>query len=187
MESSDRIERDRLLRRAVLGGDKRAWRVWYEESFDDLYAYVHWRCGGRRDQADEVVQETWLTAVRRLRKFDPARAAFAVWLRGIATNVLRSQLRKRTARRKRLESIDVEMLAGDSGDCDRVQRERRIAWTLNRLPDHYDEVLRAKYMDNLSVAQIATERGETTKAVESLLVRARRLFREVYKSNGQEA
>ena len=188
MGPQDRIERDRLLRRAVLGGDERAWRVWYDEAFDDLYAYVLWRCEGRRDRADEVVQETWLTAVRRLRKFDPTRAAFGVWLRGIATNVLRNHLRKSTARSRRRDAVDVETLADASGDerQERHQRRsRRIAEALNRLPERYDEVLRAKYMENLSVAQIAAVRGETPKAVESLLGRARQRFREVYRVDNQ--
>ena len=47
-------------------GDEEAWRSWYDESFDALYAYALWRCAGLRDHADEVVQETWLVAVRRV-------------------------------------------------------------------------------------------------------------------------
>src|SRR5919201_5949979 len=94
MNPSDRAWRERGLLDAVLAGDERAWRTWYEESFDGLYAYVLWRCAGLRDRADEVVQETWLTAVRRLRSFDPGQGSFAGWLRGIAANLLRNQLRR---------------------------------------------------------------------------------------------
>src|SRR5919201_1956083 len=98
MNPSDRAWRERGLLDAVLAGDERAWRTWYEESFDGLYAYVLWRCGGLRDRAHEVVQETWLTAVRRLRAFDPEQGSFAAWLRGIAANVLRNQLRRERRR-----------------------------------------------------------------------------------------
>lgn len=180
-----------MLRRAVLGGDERAWRVWVDEAFDDLFAYVLWRCEGRRDRADEVVQETWLTAVGRLRRFDPAKATFGVWLRGIATNVLRNHLRKWMNRSRRHDAVDVETLAGDFRDERRNrhgERSKRIAEVLNRLPAHYDEVLRAKYMENLSVAEIAAVRGETPKAVESLLGRARQRFREIFRTgvDGEE-
>jgi RNA polymerase sigma-70 factor (ECF subfamily) len=75
---------ERGLWRAALAGDEQAWRAWYEASFAPLYAYTLWRCAGLRDVADEIVQETWLTVVRRLREFDPERADFAAWLRGIA-------------------------------------------------------------------------------------------------------
>src|SRR5258708_3546126 len=95
MHSSNGVWRERGLRRAVLAGDERAWETWYEESYGPLRAYVSWRCAGLRDLADEVVQETWLTAIRRIRQFDPACGTFAGWLRGIAANVLRNQLRQR--------------------------------------------------------------------------------------------
>src|SRR5207248_2333840 len=53
MEASDRVWRERSLREAVLAGDEQAWRQWYDECCDGLYAYLLWRCGGLRDHADE--------------------------------------------------------------------------------------------------------------------------------------
>src|SRR5262249_16458684 len=90
LSSDPRVWRERGLLSAVLAGDARAWQTWYDESFTDLAAYVAWRCAGLRDLADDVVQETWLTAVRQVARFDPAQASFAAWLRGIAGNVLRN-------------------------------------------------------------------------------------------------
>src|SRR5262249_25446738 len=93
MQDSDRIWRERGLRSAVLAGDDRAWQCWYDATFAELYHYVSWRCGGLRSMADDLVQETWLTAVRRIRAFDPDKASFAAWLRGIAANLIRNHLR----------------------------------------------------------------------------------------------
>jgi RNA polymerase sigma-70 factor (ECF subfamily) len=45
---------------------------------------------------------------------------------------------------------------------------------------HYEAVLRAKYLEGQSVADIAAGRGDSAKAVESLLTRARQAFREAY-------
>src|SRR5437764_5781444 len=86
---------EQRLHRAVLAGDERAWRTWYDASFAALDAYVLWRCAGLRDFADDVLQETWLTVVRRIADFDPQRAPFIAWLRGIAAKVIRGQLRRR--------------------------------------------------------------------------------------------
>ncbi len=99
MTSDERVWRERGLRDAVLAGDETAWKTLYQESFAGLYAYVLWRCAGLRDAADEVVQETWLTAVRRIGRFDPARGGFAGWLCGIAANVLRNHFRRERVRR----------------------------------------------------------------------------------------
>src|SRR5262245_53610603 len=93
MDGGDRVGIELRRRAAVLAGDERAWREWYDATYDDLRAYAHWRCAGLDQLADEVVQETWLTAVRRTRDFDPHKGSFRSWLFGIAANVVRNQLR----------------------------------------------------------------------------------------------
>jgi RNA polymerase sigma-70 factor (ECF subfamily) len=180
MSASDPELRERGLRDAVLAGDERAWRAWYDESYAALYRYVLWRAGGLRDLAEEVVQETWLVAVRRVRHFRPAAGPFAAWLRGIAANLLRNHLRRRR-RRGRAEALS-EAVARSGGE-EAQERAEAVAGALAALPGHYEEVLRAKYLDGASVADIAAARGETVKAVESLLTRARQAFREVYEQH----
>jgi RNA polymerase sigma-70 factor, ECF subfamily len=183
MNPSDRIWRERALRSAVLAGDEQAWQVWYEESFGELAAYIAWRCAGLRDLGEEVVQETWLTAVRRIRSFDPERGSFAGWLRGIAANVLRNHFRsgrRRTAHERPLNGqCLVERPVEEAHD--RQEESQRIARALSLLPERYEAVLRAKYLDRQSVAVIADGWKETPKAIESLLTRARQAFREAYR------
>ena len=183
MDSDDRVQREEMLRRAVLAGDETAWQTWYNETFDDLCYYVRWRCGGRRDWADEIVQETWLTAVRRVRRFDPRQGSFLAWLRGIAANVLRNDLRRKRRTPKSQQPADGQLSEEKSPQEDR-QREQRIAAALDALPEREEAVLRAKYLEGLSVVEIAAGRGETPKAIESLLSRARQAFREVYRAEG---
>jgi RNA polymerase sigma-70 factor (ECF subfamily) len=173
--------RERAIRDAVLAGDAAAWRAWFAEYFDRLAAYVHWRCGGLADLADDVAQEAWLTAVRRLRSFDPERGPFFAWLCGIAANAARNALRSRRRRHRRARPLAAadESLA-NAADPVAVEKAERVAAALAALPEHYEAVLRAKYLDQMSVEAIATARGDTTKAVESLLARARQAFRETY-------
>ena len=52
---------------------------------------------------------------------------------------------------------------------------------LAQLPFHYRLVLEAKYLKGLTVRQIAESQDTTVKATESLLVRAREKFSQVYK------
>ena len=178
MDGGDRVGHELRLRAAVLAGDERAWQSWYGDAADGLRAYVHWRCAGLHDLADEVVQETWLTAVRRVRGFDPRQGPFAGWLCGIAANLLRNHLRGR-----RRQADRVQPLAGDCpAPATRDERERseRIAHALAELSPRHEQVLRAKYLDGQSVQAIADARGESPKAIESLLTRARQAFREAY-------
>ena len=95
MNPDPETQREALLRTAVLAGDETAWRQWCLENFDELDRFVLWRCGCRRDEADEVVQETWLVAVRHMRRFNPEQGRFLAWLRGIAANIRRNRLRRK--------------------------------------------------------------------------------------------
>ena len=173
MLPSERIRHEKRLRDAVLAGDQSAWRTLYDGAFAELWSYVLWRCAGWHSIAEEITQDVWLVAVRRIADFEPARGPFVAWLRGIAANRLRDHFR--TARRHRVIQGD---FAEPSQD-DREQREQAelIAAALAELPERSEAVLRAKYLDQMSVEQIAGDWGETPKAIESLLTRARQAFR----------
>src|SRR5262249_51388291 len=156
------------------------WRPGYEEPFAGLYAYGPWRCAGLRDVTEEVVQEPWLTAVRRIRDFAPERASFAAWLCGIAANVLRNHWRRERRRAGRTESLNGEVgaVAEDAG---RREVAEEVARALAEVSERHEAVLRAKYLHQHSGAEVAAAWDETPKAVESLLPRARQTFREAYR------
>jgi len=180
----ERFEQEAGLRRAVLAGDETAWTALYGRCFGPLFNYVHWRCGGNRTEAEEIVQEVWLIAVRRIRWFSPERAPFLVWLRGIADKTLLNHRRK-WARRRRLQEGEGEGLASPSNLQTAVAAEAalvadEVAVAMGQLPERYQAVLRAKYGEQRAVSEIAAQWGATVKTVESLLTRARGAFREAY-------
>src|SRR5262249_21111611 len=101
-------------------------------------------------------------------------------LRGIAANVRRNHLRS-AQRLSRRESIaEATYCAADRAEAaaDEQERGEQIAVALDGLLERQESVLRAKYFDGLSVAEIAATWNETPKAIESLLSRARDAFRE---------
>ena len=175
---TERVWRERGIRDAVAAGDDRAWQALYNAEFAPLEAYVLWRCGSMRDLSNDVLQETWMTAVRRIRRFDPERGSAHQWLCGIAANVLRNALRSRR-RGTRFEPLNGDETVADSTVADR-ERAQRIAMALAVVSDRHEAVLRMKYLDRMSMADIGAATGETEKAVESLLTRARAAFREAY-------
>ncbi len=164
------------LRAAVLAGSEAAWQVFYDRHVQSLYAFAWYRSGRRSDRAEEVVQETWLTAVRRLKAFDPARGPFDAWLKGIAANVLRNQ-RRRWRRDARAKALDDDNLCQEPPP---PENGELIGLALTALPQRYQAVLRAKYEERLSVSEIAARLGATAKATESLLARAREAFRSIF-------
>lgn len=171
MTDDARVRRELARRTAVLAGDEAAWRAWYDEAYESLRTFVFWRVG--REGVDEVVQETWLIAVKKIRHFDPRQAAFFDWLRGISVNVMRNRSRGRPAITLPLDNL-IEEAASEQNAADRAAR---VASVLSALPDQYAAVLKAKYLEQQSVSDIAQEWNQTVKAIESLLTRARTAFR----------
>ena len=180
MLPSEHVRQEERLRGAVLAGDQAAWRALYDGAFTPLWSYVLWRCGGMRDVAEEITQETWLVAVRRIGDFDPEQGRFLTWMRGIAANHLCNHFR--TIRRHPETQADFAEPSRDDPGEQREQAEL-IAAALAELPERSEAVLRAKYLDLMSVEQIAGDWDETPKSIESLLTRARQAFRTAYEKS----
>lgn len=178
MNENERKWLERGLREAVLDGDETAWTALYESCFERLYAHVYHRVERDRHRAEEIVQDAWLIAVRRIKHFDPERNAFEYWIRGIAENVLRNQ-RRRWWRRERVE-VRAGQDTGGPVPQEALAAGEELAMTMAALPPQYQGVLRAKYEERLPVTEIAARTNATPKAVESLLSRARAAFREAY-------
>lgn len=178
MPIDPRHEREHWLRQAVLAGDESAWRTLYVEAFDPLYRFVRGRCGSRADWVDEIVQETWLVAVRRIVDFDPQRGPLQQWLRGIALNQLRNRVRRHGLVTN--PEWNWNELAEESSTANVTDTRGEVELTLAALDDRHAAVLRAKYLDAQSVQEIAESWEQTPKAIESLLTRARRAFRAAY-------
>ena len=177
MAVDTRMWAERGRRDAILAGDVGAWSDWVTEVFDSVANYVRWRCGGADDLADDVLQETWMTASRRLSSFDPTRSNFETWVGGIALNVVRNQLRSRNRHRAKFRTLDTDPASMETNQSDHADR---VATALAQLPERAEKVLRAKYLDQQSVREIAQDWGESEKAIESLLTRARQAFRDAY-------
>jgi RNA polymerase sigma-70 factor (ECF subfamily) len=185
MQDEARVGRELALRAAVLAGDEAAWRAWYDAAYEPLRAFVGWRLARQGATVDEVVQETWLIAVRRIGDFDPRHGAFLDWLRGIAGNVIRNRSRQRPAAQADWQSLaDAATCRDAPSPLEVAERSARVAAALSSLPEHYAAVLQAKYLEQRSVSDIAAAWNQTAKAIESLLTRARLAFREQFGDEG---
>jgi RNA polymerase sigma-70 factor (ECF subfamily) len=76
------IARDLQLARRAAGGDQASWRTIYEATCDRLFALLSYQVGNREDALD-LLQETYLQAQRRLASYR-GDAPLAAWLRAIA-------------------------------------------------------------------------------------------------------
>lgn len=92
-----------VLARRAQSGDLSRFGELYERVAPAVYgwAMLRIRAGLRgRLEPDEVVQETWCRALRKLEEYDSSRGSFRTWIFGIAKNVLLEALRTLQAQRQ---------------------------------------------------------------------------------------
>ena len=76
------LQSDRDLAERAKQGDEASWRALYEGTCDRLFAFLCYQMGNR-DEARDVLQETYIQAFRRLETYR-GEAPLEVWLRSIA-------------------------------------------------------------------------------------------------------
>jgi RNA polymerase sigma factor (sigma-70 family) len=161
---------------AAQSGSEQAWRQLFERHFEAVYRFCIALAGGRNDLAEELAQQVFVTAARRIHRFDPSRATFRAWLFGIAKNRYMA-MQTSEQRRKRHEESSTK---GSSEAITQKKPDLRVHEALARLPSHYRVVLDAKYLRGLSMKEIAADSGASIEAIESQLRRARAGFARVY-------
>ncbi|WP_286673223.1 RNA polymerase sigma factor [Lysobacter capsici] len=125
--------------------------------------------------ADDLTQEVWLRALQGLGKLRDA-AQFRAWLFGIAHRTFMDRLRSRYAMPVDT-GIDLEELAATDAIGDDEDLDRALAIGMASLPIVEREVLTLFYLEELSMADIATALGIPVGTVKSRLFRARALLR----------
>jgi RNA polymerase sigma-70 factor (ECF subfamily) len=128
--------------------------------------------GGRRSDAEDAVQETWLRGTVRLAGFR-GDAALRTWLAAITINCCRELLRRRAALPAGGDVEWVPPEAQGAADGERVDLERAIA----ALPDGYREVLVLHDMEGYTHEEIADRLGISDGTSKSQLSRARAALR----------
>lgn len=152
----------------------------YRDTLDDFYGVVSRRCDGDRELTEDVVQETWLRAVRAW-QLDGIPEKPMAWLTTVASRILANHFRRRLP--ERFDESTHDVAAIDSND--RHERRSLMERALARLPALQARMLEAFHLDDHSMADIAREHGLSERAVEGRLRRARQnLRREINKHGG---
>ena len=168
---------DRRLAKSLKRGKQDGWSDFYEVYAEALYRFVLARVQGKRETAEELTHEAIVLCVEQIDKFDARKGSLWAWLCGIAVNKIRENGRAASREDNALR----EMARGSPTACDPSDidegGERLVEMVLSSLSPGHQEVLRAKYIDGLSVKSIAASLDVSEKAVESRLTRSRDAFR----------
>ena len=114
------------------------------------------RLTGGHDAAADALQETWLAIVRGIRKLDdPAR--FGSWARRIVTHKAADRIRRQQRQRNLTREVGQLSAADPDGPGEHGEQDEitRLRGAMQRLSPDSRAILALRYLDELSVAQIA--------------------------------
>jgi len=129
------------------------------------------------DQADEVTQDVFVRAWRKLGTFR-GESAFGTWLHRVAVNLVLGRRKKLGIRRERYHHDGESVLERSPGRTERPGIAVEFEAGLRRLPERAREVFLLHDVEGYKHREIAELLGVTTGTTKAQLHRARMLMRE---------
>jgi RNA polymerase sigma-70 factor (ECF subfamily) len=164
----------------------------YRRYYRQIYSYVC-KNFGRREQAEDIVQETFLRVYRNRKTYEPT-AKFAVWLYRIARNLCIDESRRYWNRRVSRESettleedqqSPIDTLEDRERDVRRLIDESRDLATIHeaieQLSPEQKEVIVLNKFQGLSYQEIGEIIGSNAESVKQKAYRAHLRLREILK------
>src|SRR5215831_6336079 len=159
-------------------GDSEAFRALVERHSRSAFRLAY-RMTGNEQDAEDVVQESFLRAYRQLGRFE-SRANFGTWLYRIVANCSVDLMRAKQARhdQARGESLDdaIERRAGDAPGPERLARSAEIAARVREALDGLSPLERAaftlRHYEGRSIDEISKTLGLGISAAKHSVFRA---------------
>jgi len=168
----------------------------YREHVDRIYRFAQRMCG-QADDAQDLVQDTFLNAYRGLKTFR-GDAQISTWLYAIASRACIRMRRKRKGEPERELSLD-EFIPTSEGEfrlqiptdgltpeeaLENKELRRALHQAIQKLPKKYRLVLVLRDMEGLTAKEVGSIMGLNERAVKSRLHRARLFVRRELSARG---
>lgn len=161
--------------RAAQGGDLEAFSELVRIHHQGVHAYLVVRMSGVHD-ADDLTQEVFVTAFRRLSDFDPERP-LAPWLRSIALNLLRNHRRKfrpeSIGGNEELQALLEAQIESGLAAGNESGRLTALRECLENLDGPVRQLLLAHYGEGVTLRELASRSGRGYSAVAMQIHRVR--------------
>lgn len=148
------------LLRAIASGDRVSLSALYERTSAKLYGIVLRLLRSEAD-AEEVLQEVFVSVWRNAGRFDEGRASPITWLCVLARNRAIDRLRRRQLNMAPIEQA-LEVALDEPSALDRLeaaQETGRLRTCLEELDERPRAMIEAAFLDGATYSQLATREG----------------------------
>ena len=162
------MEEEELIK-ALKGQDAGAVQELVNSYGDRLLRCAFWLCGNETD-AQDLVQDTFLQAIRSVHRFE-GRSAVYTWLHAILLNLTRHyhRDRKRIVYDDELAGREVSVSEENPSQLDAGTAASALSEALRQLSGAHREVIILRYYENLKIHEIARHLGISKGTVKSRL------------------
>ena len=179
-DPAGRREEAQLVSRTQ-SGDEGAFEVLYALHMPPIYRYAV-RMTGSASDADDVVQETFLTLIRGARGFDAARGELRSYLYGVARRMVLQRLPQEAP--AEIEDNELGVFDDPLIGIEREQRVQLVRSAVAGLPAAYREAVALCDLEELPYESAAAVMGCAVGTVRSRVHRARALLLERLERSG---
>ncbi len=167
------------LTRRLAAGEESAFREFHARYFDRLYHFLLVVARGNEQEAEEVLQETLVRVARYARVMETEETLWC-WLKAVARSAARDAGRRQTRYARLLERFAWRWKIFGPGltGAEETGLPGLLEDSLAQLEPDERQLVESKYVQGLSVRQLAERTGLSEKALESRLLRLRRRLRE---------
>lgn len=152
------------------------------DTYQNLVFSVCYKVTGDYFAAEDLAQETFLSAYKNLDGFEGGNEK--AWLCRIATNKSIDYLRNAGRRAVPTEDVFFEQQSEDRGSPEEICLEKevkeRLLFYCSKLKPPYDRIAKSVYYEEKKADEIAKERNENLKTVQTQIYRARDMLRKIY-------
>jgi RNA polymerase sigma-70 factor, ECF subfamily len=163
---------DQVAAEEARKGNQLAFRVLVERHSRSVF-HLAYRMTGNEQDAEDMVQETFLRAFRQLHRFD-GRASFGTWLYRIATNCSLDLIRARRTHGEQQPGPDAT--ASPDPSPERVTRSKQVAKMLDHALEQLTEAERTAFLlrhyEGCNIEEIAKVLGVRSGAAKHSVFRA---------------
>ena len=167
------------------GGDSQAFGALYDQLADRIYRFIKIKVQNRQ-QAEDLLQETFIKVWRHLNQFFPEGGTFQAWVYKIALNSVNDHFRKIYRKPETLElNENIDKASGENLEsevADRIETEK-VLRTFDLLDGNYRLVLQLRFGEDMSVEETAKILNKSKLAIRVIQHRALAKLRKLIKDN----
>ena len=160
---------EKLIRKIQKHGDRAAADALIRKHYEAIYAYIY-RQTSNKETAMDITQDSFVSVLQTITRFDAKKAGFRTWLYRIATNKTVDYYRRRAVQHIRtipLEDYDI----CDEAEFTKLIEEKeligRVQACVNDMDADNQQVFRLKFYGEYTFAQIAEWMGVPESTVKS--------------------